>query len=99
MSRFDATHVRSHLLGPPHLQVRGGCWFVDGDLQLHLGVETDFRPARKAHPALIVQALPRLVEVLAQAGVHVDQDQLLEGFDRVYVEDPFGNRIELMERR
>jgi catechol 2,3-dioxygenase-like lactoylglutathione lyase family enzyme len=82
---------------PPHLAVRGGCWFEDDELKIHLGVEADFRPARKAHPALIVSGLRALVTRLEGAGVKVRDDEPLEGYDRVYVDDPFGNRIELME--
>ncbi len=82
---------------PPHLAVRGGCWFEDGDLRIHLGVEDDFRPAKKAHPALLVDDLVGLRERLESAGFPTSEDQALEGFDRAYVEDPFGNRIELME--
>jgi catechol 2,3-dioxygenase-like lactoylglutathione lyase family enzyme len=81
---------------PVHLAKRGGCWFESGALKLHLGVEADFRPARKAHPALIVEDLPALAGKLAAAGIEVKRDEPLEGYDRVYVDDPFGNRIELM---
>jgi catechol 2,3-dioxygenase-like lactoylglutathione lyase family enzyme len=82
---------------PPHLAARGGCWFERGALKIHLGVEKDFTPARKAHPALIVEDLPTLVAALKRAGHRVVEDEPLEGFDRVYVDDPFGNRLELME--
>ncbi len=82
---------------PPHLATRGGCWFERGDLRVHLGVDPDFRPARKAHPAFLVDDLPALGEALAAAGHRVDSDQPLAGYDRLYVEDPFGNRIELLE--
>jgi catechol 2,3-dioxygenase-like lactoylglutathione lyase family enzyme len=82
---------------PPHLAVRGGCWFEQGALKVHLGVEQDFRPARKAHPALLVSDLGALVGRLRAAGVEIVDDEPLEGYDRVYVSDPFGNRIELME--
>ncbi|CAN5711517.1 VOC family protein [soil metagenome] len=82
---------------PPHLEVRGGCWFEDGAVKIHLGVEDDFRPARKAHPALLVDDLRALVDRLAAAGIRVRDDDPLEGYDRVYVDDPFGNRLELME--
>jgi catechol 2,3-dioxygenase-like lactoylglutathione lyase family enzyme len=82
---------------PEHLAKRGGCWFESGALKLHLGVEADFRPARTAHPALIVEDLPALAGKLAAAGIDVKTDEPLEGHDRVYVDDPFGNRIELME--
>ncbi|HLI78551.1 MAG TPA: VOC family protein [Candidatus Binataceae bacterium] len=82
---------------PPHLAKRGGCWFERGALKIHLGVEKDFAPARKAHPALIVEDLPALVAALKAAGLRVVDDEPLDGYARVYVDDPFGNRIELME--
>jgi catechol 2,3-dioxygenase-like lactoylglutathione lyase family enzyme len=82
---------------PPHLAQRGGCWFERGALKIHLGVEQGFLPARKAHPALIVDDLPSLVAALKAAGHHVAEDEPLAGCHRVYVDDPFGNRIELME--
>lgn len=82
---------------PPKLAARGGCWFEDGDLKIHLGVEADFRAARKAHPALIVSGLRGLVARLEADGVTVKDDDELQGYDRIYVDDPFGNRIELME--
>jgi catechol 2,3-dioxygenase-like lactoylglutathione lyase family enzyme len=85
------------VMKPPHLAVRGGCWFERGALKLHLGVEHDFRPARKAHPALIVSDLAPLISRLRGAGVEVVDDEPLEGYERVYISDPFGNRIELME--
>jgi len=82
---------------PANLAKRGGCWFERGALKIHLGVEEDFRPARKAHPALIVEGLANLREKLALAGHPTRTDEPLEGYDRAYVDDPFGNRIELME--
>jgi catechol 2,3-dioxygenase-like lactoylglutathione lyase family enzyme len=82
---------------PPHLAVRGGCWFERGQLKVHLGVEQDFLPARKAHPAFVVEGLRELAAGLQRAGYHVSRDQPLAGNDRLYVDDPFGNRIELME--
>ncbi len=81
----------------PHLEVRGGCWFEAGDLKIHLGVDPAFTPARKAHAGLLVEDLPGLVVALAAAGHPVSDDEPLEGYDRVYVNDPFGNRLELME--
>ena len=83
---------------PPHLEVRGGCWFESDTVKIHLGVEDPFRPARKAHPALMVDGLAALVERLGAAGVTVRDDEPLEGYHRVYVDDPFGNRLELMEQ-
>ncbi len=82
---------------PPHLAVRGGCWFESDRVKVHLGVDNDFRPARKAHPALLVSDLPELVSRLREAGAVLRDDEPLEGYDRVYVDDPFGNRIELLE--
>jgi catechol 2,3-dioxygenase-like lactoylglutathione lyase family enzyme len=81
---------------PPELARRGGAWFEDGAVKLHLGVEADFRPARKAHPALLVRDLAALVQRLREASVEIIEDPL-EGHHRVYVADPFGNRLELME--
>jgi catechol 2,3-dioxygenase-like lactoylglutathione lyase family enzyme len=82
---------------PPGLAARGGCWFERGALKVHLGVEVDFRPARKAHPAFTVSNLAGLVQQLAVAGIAVESDEPLAGYDRCYISDPFGNRIELME--
>jgi catechol 2,3-dioxygenase-like lactoylglutathione lyase family enzyme len=82
---------------PPHLANRGGCWFERLELKIHLGVEADFRPARKAHVALLVSELSLLSAKLKSAGHTPKDDEPLEGYDRIYVDDPFGNRIELME--
>ncbi len=82
---------------PPHLAKRGGCWFESDTVKIHLGVEAEFRPARKAHPALLVTDLPTLVGRLRAAGVELVDDEPLEGYDRVYAYDPFGNRLELLE--
>ena len=83
---------------PDHLAVRGGCWFETGEVRIHLGVSEDFVPATKAHPALLVRSLPDLVARLEDRSVVVTVDQPLEGFDRCYAHDPFGNRIEFMQR-
>jgi catechol 2,3-dioxygenase-like lactoylglutathione lyase family enzyme len=82
---------------PPPLAARGGCRFERGGLKVHLGVEADFRPARKAHPAFIVSGLAALVATLEAAGHPARNDEPLPGYDRVYVDDPFGNRLELLE--
>ncbi|HEX9982302.1 MAG TPA: VOC family protein [Thermoanaerobaculia bacterium] len=83
---------------PPNLATRGGAWFTSGTADLHVGVEADFRPARKAHPALLVDDLAALVAVCEKAGCLLLIDEPLEGYKRAYVSDPFGNRIELLER-
>jgi catechol 2,3-dioxygenase-like lactoylglutathione lyase family enzyme len=82
---------------PPHLARRGGAWFARDDLKVHLGVEQNFAPARKAHPAFLVTDLAALIATLTEAGFVPVTDQPLAGYERVYVSDPFGNRIELME--
>lgn len=82
---------------PPVLAARGGCWFEIGALQVHLGVEKNFIPARKAHPAFIVEDLPGMIAKAVQGGYKVTADEPLEGCDRRHVDDPFGNRIELIE--
>ena len=87
----------SEALKPPILAARGGVWFEKGDVRVHLGVEQDFRPARKAHPAFQVQGVTVLLAHLAAKGVSVTHDHTLPGFIRGYVNDPFGNRIELLE--
>src|SRR5690348_3358701 len=84
---------------PPELARRGGVWFERGALKVHLGVEADFRAARKAHPGFLVSGLAELAGRLRAAGVEVIEDDLLEGYLRVFVADPFGNRIELLEPR
>jgi len=85
------------IMKPPNLAARGGCWFQLNALKVHLGVEPEFRPARKAHPAFLVQDLPSLVSKITAAGFVVKTDEPLDGYERVYVDDPFGNRIELLE--
>jgi catechol 2,3-dioxygenase-like lactoylglutathione lyase family enzyme len=84
------------LTKPPVLAARGGCWFTSGGVQLHLGVEADFRPARKAHPALRCRDYDALVGRIRAAGVSVTDDDALDGVRRCYIADPFGNRIELI---
>jgi catechol 2,3-dioxygenase-like lactoylglutathione lyase family enzyme len=84
---------------PENLAGRGGVWFRSGAAEVHLGVEDDFRPARKAHPALLVEDLAGLVKRCEGAGYAVKNDEPLSDYDRVYVADPFGNRIELLQTR
>jgi len=89
----------SEIQKPPELAKRGGAWFQSGSLQLHLGVEADFKPARKAHPAFLVDDLEALITKVQHAGYETDTSQpRLEGYQRAHVFDPFGNRIELMEK-
>jgi catechol 2,3-dioxygenase-like lactoylglutathione lyase family enzyme len=101
----DARRFYGAILGIPELRkpaslaARGGVWFEHGDLKIHLGVEADFRPAKKAHPALLVRGLSALAEALRAAGHPVIDDTPLEGYLRIFTADPFGNRIELMEPR
>lgn len=84
---------------PPELAKRGGVWFQAGNVQLHLGVEADFRPARKAHPAFLVEDLAGWIAQIQQAGYETDTSQPpLDGYRRAHISDPFGNRIELMEK-
>jgi catechol 2,3-dioxygenase-like lactoylglutathione lyase family enzyme len=83
---------------PANLSKRGGCWFERGSIKVHLGVDPDFRPAAKAHPAFRVENVELLAKKAGAAGCRVAADEPLEGFARLYVYDPFGNRIELMQR-
>ncbi len=87
----------THVPKPEHLAARGGCWFEVGELKIHLGVEQEFRPAKKAHPALIVDDVQALAAAIAAAGFRVVDDQPLDGYDRIYADDPFGNRLEFMQ--
>src|SRR5579863_2971083 len=82
---------------PAELAKRGGCWFGSGSVHLHLGVEDDFRPARKAHPALRCRDYDSLISRLRQAGVEVREDAAIPGVRRCHISDPFGNRIELID--
>jgi putative hydrolases of HD superfamily len=99
-----ATWFYSELLGVPRvpkpveLAIKGGCWFERGALRIHLGVQDDFVPATKAHPAFAVGDLERLALALETAGVN---PRRVDGPDgpQVYVDDPFGNRIELRPAR
>jgi catechol 2,3-dioxygenase-like lactoylglutathione lyase family enzyme len=84
---------------PENLAKRGGVWFGEGGLKIHLGVEIDFRPARKAHPAFNVEGLRELRAQCEAAGYKTIDDEPLQGYDRFYVHDPFGNRIEFLEPR
>lgn len=75
-----------------------GCWFASGPVSLHCGVDADFRPATKAHPALLVDDLAGLRERMEEAGHPTADDKPLAGYERFFTHDPFGNRIEIMQR-
>jgi catechol 2,3-dioxygenase-like lactoylglutathione lyase family enzyme len=85
------------LVKPPALQARGGVWFRCGAHQLHIGIEPDFRPAQKAHPAFRVEDLAALKTRLRDAKVAFQEDALLPEAERIYVDDPFGNRLEFLQ--
>ncbi|WP_246186889.1 GNAT family N-acetyltransferase [Microlunatus speluncae] len=82
---------------PPALAARGGCWFRGAGYELHLGIEEDFRPARKAHPAIRVGDLDAVAARLHEAGHPVRIDDELPGFQRFYADDPHGNRLEFVQ--
>jgi len=82
---------------PPVLAARGGAWFRAGDVELHLGVENNFRPARKGHPGIVVTDLDDVVHRLIESGQDVNWDADFPGFRRVYAHDPFGNRLEFLQ--
>ncbi|MFJ3903322.1 VOC family protein [Streptomyces sp. NPDC090025] len=82
---------------PPALAARGGCWFAAGAVQLHMGIEADFRPARKAHPGLRVGGIHDYAARLEKRGAPVVWDDHLPGHHRFYTEDPVGNRLEFLE--
>jgi catechol 2,3-dioxygenase-like lactoylglutathione lyase family enzyme len=108
-SEAEARRFYGELLGlselpkPADLAARGGCWFGCGAHQIHIGVEDDFRPAKKAHPALELHseaALEALYARLVAAGAPVKRDPAeVPGVSRFFVSDPFGNRLELLARR
>jgi catechol 2,3-dioxygenase-like lactoylglutathione lyase family enzyme len=90
---------------PEDIAARGGCWFEQGSLRIHLGVEDDFRPARKAHPAILVDdlqgMLPRLILEMPPGLIEGVRKSTMavrpNGDASFYLDDPFGNRIELIE--
>jgi catechol 2,3-dioxygenase-like lactoylglutathione lyase family enzyme len=84
---------------PPALAARGGLWFVVEGGEVHLGVEVDFRPARKAHPAFTVADLDALAQRLRMAGAPVEFDEAIPDLRRFYTADPLGNRIEFLEEQ
>ncbi|HEX6247162.1 MAG TPA: glyoxalase [Nocardioidaceae bacterium] len=81
---------------PPVLAARGGCWFRGDAVEIHVGVEADFRPARKAHPAFLVEDVDRVAVRLAALGFPVTWDDDLPGFRRFHTADGNGNRVEVL---
>lgn len=84
---------------PASLANRGGCWLEQGNIKLHLGVDNDFHAARKAHPALLTDNLNKLIDHCKATGCELQHDVPLPGYDRIHLFDPFGNRIELMQKK
>lgn len=82
---------------PEALQARGGVWFESGAVKIHLGVEDDFRPEKKAHPALVVSDLNTLIASLISNEFNVTEDHKIPGVERAFCNDPFGNRIEFIQ--
>ena len=81
---------------PPVLAARGGCWFRGDGVEVHVGVEPDFRPARKAHPAFLVEDIDAVAARLASAGAPVTWDDDFPGSRRFYTADGNGNRVEVL---
>ncbi len=81
---------------PAVLAARGGLWLRSGPVEIHLGVEADFRPARKAHPAIRIADLDALAVRLEAAGHEVTWDDLIAGTRRFFAYDPLGNRLEFI---
>lgn len=81
---------------PPELASRGGCWFQGEGVEVHLGVERPFNPARKGHPAFLVDDLDDVRARLEKAGVTTSEDASLPGYRRFHAADPFGNRLEFV---
>lgn len=83
---------------PPKMAGRNSLWFVAGNVNLHLGIEVDFHPAKRAHPAFIVDGLDAILAACERHGITVKPDTSFQRFRRFHVFDPFGNRLELMEQ-
>ncbi|MEE3894288.1 VOC family protein [Priestia megaterium] len=103
-SESKARHFFGTVLGltevekPESLKKRGGVWFEFGSYQLHIGVEPAFSPAKKAHPGFHVKNLPEFKDHLTSFGISFMKDKNIPGVERIYVADPFGNRMEFLER-
>ena len=100
----QARHFYKEILGfsevekPAQMRKNGGCWFEQGDISLHIGIETPFVPAEKAHPALYTNDLDGIVEHLKTFDIPVEFDTRYEGYKRFYIYDPFNNRIEILQK-
>lgn len=84
---------------PPQMAERKSIWFIAGGVNLHLGIDLDFTPAKRAHPAFVIEGLDAILTACERAGITTKPDTSFNGFRRVHVFDPFGNRLELMERQ
>ncbi|MBB6452296.1 catechol 2,3-dioxygenase-like lactoylglutathione lyase family enzyme [Salirhabdus euzebyi] len=84
---------------PDGLKKNGGVWFQCGNQEIHIGVESAFLAAKKAHPAFYIEQIEELYEYLATHHVAVEKDNRLPGYTRFYAKDPFGNRLEFLERK
>jgi catechol 2,3-dioxygenase-like lactoylglutathione lyase family enzyme len=76
---------------------RGGCWFERDGVKVHLGVEEPFRANRKAHVAFLVDDVNAIADRASAAGYETKSDNALEGHERVFIHDPFGNRLEFLK--
>lgn len=85
------------VIKPPALAARGGAWFRDGSLEIHCGVEEDFRPARKAHPGIAVDDVEGLAAAVAASGAEIRWNEDIPGLRRFHTDDPVGNRLEFQQ--
>ncbi|WP_421384721.1 VOC family protein [Bacillus salacetis] len=82
---------------PEKLKAGGGCWFHCGSHEIHIGVENEFSPALKAHPGIVVKNIEEVRRTLEENGYKVQEDTRIEDRKRIFVNDPFGNRVEFLE--
>jgi catechol 2,3-dioxygenase-like lactoylglutathione lyase family enzyme len=91
---YGAVLGMSELPKPEALRANGGCWFRSTDCELHLGIDPEFRPQRKAHPGFVVADLAALALRLGESGAELEWDDRIVGVSRFFTHDPFGNRLE-----
>jgi len=102
-SEDEARRFYGEILGmeelekPESLKDRGGCWFQCGQQEVHIGIEEPFTPSKKAHPGFVISDLEGLRQALETGGFSVKEDAPILGRNRIFSEDPFGNRIEFLE--